>query len=126
MKIFLRLVAGAVATALAVWLIPGISLASTSAVNTVLTLLAVAALIGLVNAVVKPFAQAVGFCFIVLTLGLFMLVINALMLMLVSWLSGVLGLGFHVDGFIAALLGSLVISIVSALVSGLLGVEKQK
>ena len=123
MKLALRILATALATALAVWLVPGISLTADTTANKALTLLAVAVILGVVNAVVKPFTQAVSACLIVLTLGLFLLVINALMLMLMltSWLSGQVGLGFHVDGFFAALLGSIVISLVSSVVAGLLG-----
>ena len=124
MKLALRILATALATALAVWLVPGISLTADTTANKALTLLAVAAILGLVNAVVKPFTQALSACLIILTLGLFLLVINALMLMLTSWLSGQVGLGFHVDGFFAALLGSIVISLVSSVVAGLLGAGK--
>ena len=123
MRLLIKLIAGALATALAVWLIPGITLEAASTQEQVLSLVVVAAILGLVNAVVKPLAQTVGFCLIVLTLGLFLLVINALMLMLTSWLSEQIGLGFHVDGFWPALLGSLVITIVTAVVSGLFGVK---
>lgn len=126
MNLILKLIAGAVATAVAVWLVPGIVVTASDNMEFVFTLLAVSALIGLVNAIVKPFAQAVGFCLIVLTLGLFLLVINALMLMLASWLAGTLGLGFNVDGFWSAVFGSIIITIVTALVGGVLGVDKNK
>lgn len=125
MQLFLKLLAGAAGTALAVWLVPGITLESTSMTDKIITLLVVAAILGVVNAVVKPFAQVVGFCFVVLTLGLFLLVINALMLMLVSWVSAQFSLGFHVDGFWPAFFGAIIISIASAVVGGLLGVEKE-
>lgn len=118
MNLVIRLAVTALATAIAVWLVPGISLTGE---NQVLTLIGVALVIGVVNAVVKPFTTALSFCLIVLTMGLFLLVINALMLMLASWLAGTLGLGFQVDGFWPALLGSLVISLVSALLGGGLG-----
>lgn len=126
MNLILKLIAGAVATAVAVWLVPGIVVTASDNVEFVFTLLAVSALIGLVNALVKPFAQVIGFCFIVLTLGLFLLVINALMLMLASWLAGNLGLGFSVDGFWSAVFGSIIITIVTAFVGGILGVDKNK
>ena len=126
MNLILKLIAAAVGTAVAVWLVPGISVTATDRMDMVFTLLVVAAIIGVVNAVVKPFAQVVGFCLIILTLGLFLLVINALMLMLVSWLAGNLGIGFAVDGFWSAVIGAIIISIVSALVGGVLGVEKNK
>lgn len=126
MNLILKLIAGAVGTAVAVWLVPGISITATDKMDIAFTLLVVAAIIGVVNAVVKPFAQVVGFCLIILTLGLFLLVINALMLMLVSWLAGNLGIGFAVDGFWSAVIGAIIISIVSALVGGVLGVDKNK
>ncbi|AQX16107.1 hypothetical protein BCR15_06205 [Tessaracoccus lapidicaptus] len=123
MKLLLRLLASAAATAVAVWLIPGITLTADTVQDQVLTLLGVAVILGLVNAVVKPFAAALGTCLIVLTFGLFLLVINALMLMLTSWVAGQVGLGFMVDGFWAALLGSLVISLVSAVAGSVLGLR---
>jgi len=123
MKLLLRLLASAAATAVAVWLIPGITLTADTVQDQVLTLLGVAVILGLVNAVVKPFAAALGTCLIVLTFGLFLLVINALMLMLTSWVAGQVGLGFMVDGFWAALLGSLVISLVSAVAGAVLGLR---
>jgi len=123
MKLLLRLLASAAATAVAVWLIPGITLTADTVQDQVLTLLGVAVILGLVNAVVKPLAAALGTCLIVLTFGLFLLVINALMLMLTSWVAGQVGLGFMVDGFWAALLGSLVISLVSAVAGSVLGLR---
>lgn len=108
-----RLVATALATALAAWLIPGINVTGDTTTNKVLTLLAVAVIIGLVNIFVKPVVTVVSGCLVLLTLGLFLFIINALMLMLVSWIAGQLKLGFHVDDFWAALFGSIVISVVS-------------
>lgn len=125
MNTVLRTIATAIAVAVAVWLVPGIRLTSDDLVQQGIALVGVALLIGVVNGVVKPFAKAVGFCFIVLTLGLFLFVINALMLMLASWLAGVMGLAFHVDGFWPALWGSIIISLVAALVGGVLGVENK-
>ena len=108
-----RLVATALATALAAWLIPGIKVTGDTTTNKALTLLAVAVIIGLVNIFVKPVVTVVSGCLVLLTLGLFLFIINALMLMLVSWIAGQLKLGFHVDNFWAALFGSIVISLVS-------------
>lgn len=123
MRLILKLLAGAVATGVAVWLVPGITLAPGERQQQAWTLLGVAAIVGAVNAVVKPLAQAAGFCLVVLTLGVFLLVINAGMLLLVSWLADGLGLGFHVDGFWPALFGSIVISVATSGVAALLGVE---
>ncbi|GAA0620176.1 phage holin family protein [Sporichthya brevicatena] len=78
-----------------------------------LILLLVAAIFGVVNAVVKPIATLVGLPFIIVTLGLFIFVINALMLLLTSAISDALDVPFHVDGFGAALLGALVVTLVS-------------
>ena len=76
--------------------------------------LAVMALIfGLVNALIRPILKFLTCPLIMLTLGLFTLVINALMLMLASWLGRQLDLGFYVKNFWAAILGALVISVVS-------------
>lgn len=84
--------------------------------------LAVMALIfGLVNALIRPILKFLTCPLIVLTLGLFTLVINALMLMLASWLGRQLGLGFYVAGFWPAFLGALVISVVSFALTLLIG-----
>ncbi|MBB1483741.1 phage holin family protein [Tessaracoccus sp. MC1865] len=116
-----RLIVTALATAIAVWLVPGITLSSPTLTDKVLTLLGVAIVFGLVNGIVAPLVKGLGTCFIVLTLGLALLVINALMLMLTSWLARLLGLGFQVDGFWPAFWGAIVIAIVGALFGGLLG-----
>ena len=82
---------------------------------------AVAAVFGVVNAVVRPLAQLLSLPFIVLTLGLFLVVVNALMLLLTSWLAGVLGLDFRVDDFWwDAVLGAVIVSAVSMVVGMLL------
>ena len=82
----------------------------------------VALLFMAVNAVVSPLAHALGTPLKVLTLGLFSLVINALLFMFTGWLSGVLGLGLQVDGFVAALIGAVVMGVatwVLGLVTGM-------
>ncbi|MBK7819595.1 MAG: phage holin family protein [Tessaracoccus sp.] len=121
MEFVTRLIATAIATAVAVWLVPGINLTSSDTTDKVMTLLGVALVFGLINSVVAPIVKVLGACLIVLTLGLFLLVINALMLQLTSWAAGLVGLGFHVDGFWPAFWGALIISIVGALLGGLLG-----
>jgi putative membrane protein len=83
-----------------------------------LTILFVAVIFGLVNAFVKPIAKLFSLPFIILTLGLFTLVVNALMLQITSWLAGALNLDFHVDSFFwDAILGALVITFVSLLLN---------
>lgn len=120
MAILIRTVAVALATGLAAWLIPGIEVSGSDDSAIALTLLGVAVLIGAVNALVKPLVTAVSSCLVILTFGLFLLVINALMLQLAAWLAGQLGLGFQVRGFWPALFGSIVISFVSGALSGML------
>jgi putative membrane protein len=77
----------------------------------------VALVFGVVNAFIRPVAKILTFPLIILTLGLFALVVNGLMLWLTSSLSSALGLGFHVSGFGAAFFGALVVSIISTLLS---------
>lgn len=119
-NLVIKLLANAVALAVASWVVGGITLQGATTGRRVLTLLIVAAIFGLVNAVVKPVAKLVSLPFIILTLGLLVFVINALMLMLTSWITGKLDVQFHVEGFGAALLGSLVITLVSVLLNALL------
>lgn len=119
MTLFWRIVAAMVATAVAVLVIPGITLTGNGLVGKIMTLLIVALIMGVINAVVKPFTQVVSFVVILLTMGLFLLVINALMLLLVSWICGQLQVGFHVNGFWSALFGSIIISLVSALIGSM-------
>ena len=122
----MRLIVTALATAAAVWLVPGISLTASDTTDKVVTLLIVALIFGAVNAVIKPLVSVMSTCLLVLTLGLFMLVINALMLMLTSWIGTQFGIGFHVDGFWSALFGSIIISVVGAILGGLLGSGKKQ
>ena len=79
--------------------------------------LGVALVFGVVNAFVRPVAKILTFPIVILTLGLFLLVINGFMLWLTSALSDALALGFHVRGFWAAFWGAFVVSIVSGLLS---------
>ena len=82
-----------------------------------LPLFGVALVFGVVNAFLRPVAKILTFPLIIVTLGIFALVINGLMLWLTSSLSSALGLGFHVSGFWAAFWGALVVSIVSMILS---------
>ncbi len=84
-------------------------------------LLLVAAIFGLVNTFVRPILRIFTLPITLLTLGLFLLVINALMLLLTGAISNQLSLGLTVGGFLAALFGSIVISIVGMLLSALIG-----
>jgi putative membrane protein len=96
----------------ATWLVPGIELTSGSTASKVGTLLAVAVIFGLINAILKPIVKTVGCLFYVLTLGLIALVVNGLLLWLASWVAGKLSLPFHITGFWAAFWGAIIVSVV--------------
>ncbi|MGY0068551.1 phage holin family protein [Streptomyces sp. QTS137] len=108
-----KTIANAAALAVAVWLIDKISLSGDSTGKEIGTLILVALIFGVVNSLVKPIVQLLSLPLLILTLGLFTLVVNALMLLLTSWLADVVDLSFHVEGFWTAVLGGLVISVVS-------------
>jgi len=121
MKLLLRLLINAAALWVAVRFVPGISFEG----NPVL-LLVVALVFGIVNTIVKPIVTLLSLPAVLLTLGIFLLVINALMLWFTGWLSTNLGLGFHVDGFGAAFLGGIVVSLVAWALSVFLDRPQEK
>lgn len=128
MNLLLRIAATAAAVWVAALFVPGISLGSAgvtgSSVDTIITLVVIAIVIGLVNAIVKPIAQGLSGCLIMLTLGLFLLIVNAAMLFLSAWICQQLGIDFTVNGWWAAIFGSIIISLVSGLINGLTGVNR--
>jgi len=101
-------------------LVPGIHIADWQ------SLLAGTAVFAIVNLLLRPLATFVSFCLIVFTFGLFVLVINGLLLMVTAWASSRLGLGFTVDGFWPAFLGALVISIVSMIATVVVRTETRR
>ena len=113
MRWILRLLANAAALAIATWILSGITLTGSSTTSQILTLLIVALIFGVLNAIIKPIFAIVTIPLILLTLGLFLIVINACMLLLTSWLAGLFDIGWYVDGFWTAVLGGIIISIVS-------------
>ncbi|SIN30264.1 phage holin family protein [Micromonospora cremea] len=119
--LLIRLATTALAFWLATLLIPGITLESSSATETVTTLILVAAIFGVVNAVLQPIIKTVGCGFYLLTLGLIALVVNGLLFLLTSWIADQAGLPFEVDGFWpAAVLGALFVSIVTWVLGAIL------
>ena len=110
MKLIIRWVVIALALFAAAYLVPGIRVADPNA-WTVYAVMAV--VLGLVNAVVRPILSLLSCPFIILTLGVFILVINAASFLLAARIAEALGVGFFVDNFWSALLGSLVVSVVS-------------
>jgi putative membrane protein len=118
MGIIIRLAIGAVSLWIATLIIPGITLSTDSVPRAVGTLLAVAAIFGIVNAVLRPIIKMIGCGLYVLTLGLVALVVNGLLFLLTSWIAGRLDLPFDVDGFWpAAVLGALLVGVVSWLLN---------
>ncbi|NYV73092.1 MULTISPECIES: phage holin family protein [Streptomyces] len=113
MNFLVKTLANAGALAVAVWLIDKINLDGGSTGEKAWTLVVVALIFGLVNLLVKPVVLLLTLPLFILTLGLITLVVNALMLLLTSWIAGELDLSFHVEGFWTAVLGGLVISVVS-------------
>jgi putative membrane protein len=114
------LVVNALALGAAIWLFDGITLRGATTTDRVVTLVVVGGIFGLVSSVVKPVLKVLSLPFIILTLGLLLLVINALMLLLTSWIAGQLDLGFHVSGFWVAVFGSIVISLAGMVLNALM------
>ncbi len=126
MHFVIRAAVTAVALAVATWLVPGIVLESDSTVKRVLTLLAVAVIVGIVNAIIKPIVKVVGCVFYVLTLGLIGLVVNGLLLWLSSWVAGKLKLPFHITGFWPAFWGAIIIGVVGWLFGLFIGNDRRQ
>ena len=121
-----RFLVKVVITAIAFWLTtlviglfsddPGISITPFPPGGTlefILTLLLVALIFGLVNGIIGNFIRIVAFPLYILTLGLIALVVNSLLLLLVSWISGLLGFGLHIDGFWWGVLVAIVLGLIS-------------
>ncbi|HWS38893.1 MAG TPA: phage holin family protein [Actinoplanes sp.] len=117
MGILIRLVITAVSLWIATLVIDGIELNTDSTTGKVGTLLAVAVIFGLVNAVLRPIIKTIGCGLYVLTLGLVAILVNGLLLLLTSWIAEQFDLGFHVDGVLAAVLGALLVGVVSWLLN---------
>jgi putative membrane protein len=118
MGIIIRLVITAVSLWIATLLISGIQLTSDSWLGKIGTLLAVAVIFGLVNAILRPIIKVIGCGLYVLTLGLIAIVVNGLLFMLTSWIADQFDLPFHVDNFWpSAVLGALLVGLVSWLLN---------
>ena len=126
MHLVIRAVLTAAALAVATWLVPGIVLGPGSTLAKVGTLLVVAVIFGLVNAIIKPIVKTVGCLFYVLTLGLIALVVNGLLLWLTSWVAGKLSLPFHITGFWPAFWGAIIVGVVGWLLGVLVREPKNE
>jgi putative membrane protein len=116
-KILVRVVITAVALWIATVVVDGIELEASTTPRRIGTLLGVAVIFGLVNAFLKPIVKTFGCLFYILTLGLFALVVNGLLLWFASWLAGELDLPFHITGFWAAFWGAIVVGVTSWLLN---------
>ncbi|MEG4006743.1 phage holin family protein [Microcoleus sp. Pol11C1] len=110
LSFFLTWIVAAVSLIITANIVPGISVVSFPAA------MVAAVVIGLVNAVVRPILTLLTLPLTIITLGLFLFVVNAISLSLASWLAGAFNIGFAVNGFWPALLGSIVLSFVSGLI----------
>jgi putative membrane protein len=122
-KILLKIIVVAAALWVSTRLVDGITNSGSTTAVQIGTLLAVALIFGLVNAILKPIIKTIGCAFYVLTLGLFALVVNAGLLMLTSWIADKLDLPFRVDGFWPAFWGAIIIGLISWVLDLLLGIE---
>ena len=119
MNFLIRWIVTAVAVGAAVWIVPGISSVGP---NATIAVAAMALILSLINVSLKPILQVLSLPITVLTLGVFYLVVNAFLLELAAWAAtGLFGSGIVIDGFFPALLGSIIVSIVSAIVNSMIG-----
>ncbi len=130
MRFLTWLLTTAIALATAAWLIDGIRFSGPDSGTAelrekLLPLLLVALILGVVTSLVKPVLTVLSLPFVILTLGLFLLVINAAMLMLTGWLAGRLDIGFDVTGFWPAVGGAIVITVTTWVVDGALGRDEK-
>jgi putative membrane protein len=117
MGFLIRIVVTAVALWIATLLVEGIEVTGAGPARNALTLLVVALIFGVVNAILKPIIHVLGCVLYILTLGLIALVVNALLFLLTGWVADQFDLPFEVDGFWAAFWGAIVVGVVSWLIN---------
>ncbi|GIT78527.1 hypothetical protein LLS1_01960 [Leifsonia sp. LS1] len=115
MRFLLKVIINALALWLTTFIVSGVTVKpyADGTTATVLTYLLIAVIFGVVNAIVGTAIRIVAFPIYIITLGLISLVVNALLLLIVSWISDAMGFGLHVDGFWAGVLGALVLGIIA-------------
>lgn len=121
-RLLLRLVVNAIALWVAIEIVPGLTYTSESYVS----LLIIAFIFGLVNALVRPILVLLTCPLIVLTLGLFILIVNGVLLSITVWLSGVFDLGLASENFLSTLLGAVIISVVSGVINLLIKEDREQ
>lgn len=125
MNFVLRVIGIFIAVAVAVWLVPGIEVDGT--VSTWASVLIIALIIALLNMTIKPILQLLGLPITVITLGIFYIIINTALLYIASWLAnGLFGIDFIIATFGSGFVASIVISIVSSIMNGLLGTDSYR
>ena len=118
MRFILKVIVSAFALWLTTLIVSGVRVVpyEDSDIGTVLTYLLVALIFGVVNATIGTFIRIVAFPLYVLTLGLISFIVNALLLLLVDWISGLIGFGLEVDGFWWGVLAAIVLGLISWLI----------
>lgn len=120
MKFLIRWLVTALAVGAAVWLVPGIDIISSMESWIVIALCGL--ILSLINMSIKPILQVLSLPVTVITLGIFYLIVNTLMLYLAAWITnGIFQVGFHIDSFGSAFVASIVISIVSVILGAITG-----
>lgn len=123
MQFVLRALAIFVAVGVAVWLVPGIEVSTAAGAWGPLAVMAL--IITLLNMTIKPVLQIIGLPITIISLGVFYLVINTLLLYIAAGLANALfGVGFVIDSFGSGFVAAIVISIVSAIMNSILGVDE--
>jgi putative membrane protein len=117
MRILIKLIVTAVAVWVATLVIPGIHLHTHSTAGKVGTLIVVALVFGIINAVLKPIVKTIGCLAYAITLGLISIVVNGLLFWLTSYVAGKLKVPFHITGFVPAVLGALLVGIIGWVLS---------
>jgi putative membrane protein len=115
MRFILRLIINALALWFTTFIVSGVTVKpyAEGEIPTILTYLLIALIFGVVNGILGTFIRIVAFPLYVLTLGLLALVVNALLLLLVAWISSLMGFGLYIDGFWAGFWGAIVLAIIS-------------
>lgn len=117
MKILIKLIITAVAVWVATLVIPGIQLHTHSTAGKIGTVIVVALIFGIINAVLKPIAKTIGCLAYAITFGLISIVVNGLLFWLTSYVAGQLKVPFHITGFVPAVLGALLVGIIGWVLS---------
>jgi putative membrane protein len=118
MRFLLKVIVSAFALWLTTFIVSGVRVVpyEDSEIATVLTYLLIALIFGIVNATVGTFIRILAFPLYVLTLGLISFIVNALLLLIVDWISGLIGFGLEIDGFWWGVLAALVLGLISWLI----------